>query len=540
MSESSLNRRELLVAIGSAALAAGRPCSTGAAGASTPGVISGDPLGEEVGRQVLSEGGNAVDAVAAAALVAATTNLANCGMGGYGGHMTLAFADGKVTSIDFNSAAPATATADLFAARGATGGYGQRGWIAAGVPGTLAGIQMAISRYGTRPLADLIRPAIDYAREGFSLPGGTAQAIRRAGKQLRSDPGSAKLLFPDGEPPRAGSTFRNPDLAKMLQTLAEANSVEPFYRGEIGRRIAAAFRNNGGLVTADDMAQYRAREVRPLRLAWRGYDVFTAPLTAGGATVIQILKVLDTLDCTEIGDEPSKTHTRLEAQRIAWHDRLTRFGDPDFVDVPLERLLSDAYAAVQAERVRHAVRQRRPVDVGAAARNHGGTCHLSAADQAGNLAAMTLTHGGGFGAQITVDGLGLILGHGMSRFDPDPVHPNCPGPGKRPLHNMCPTVVLKESRPLVALGGRGGRRIPNAVANVLLDYVGRSAAVSDAVAAARLHTEGDRVVMLEGGWAETTARHLSAVGYSVRRGKVAVVDAASFDPRTGALSTASK
>lgn len=540
MSETNLNRREALAAIGSAAIAAGRPRSTAAARASTPGVITGDPLGEKVGRQVFSEGGNAVDAVMAAALVAGVTNLANCGLGGYGGHMTLAFADGKVASIDFNSTAPAAATAELFADFDAKGGYNQRGWMSAGVPGTMAGIQLAISRYGTRSFAELVQPALDYAREGFPLSSGAARAIRGAEKRLRSDPGSAKLLFPDGKPPEAGSTFRNPRLANMLQTLAEADSVEPFYRGEIGRRIAAAFQEHGGLVTADDMARHRAREVRPLRLHWRGYDVFTAPLTAGGATVLEILKLLDALDWTEIRDEPAKTHTRLEAQRIAWHDRLTWFGDPDFVDVPLKRFLSDTYAADQARQIGRAVREKRLVDVDAAARNHGGTCHLSAADQAGNLVAMTLTHGGGFGAQVTVDGLGLILGHGVSRFDPNPEHPNSPGPRKRPLHNMCPTVVLKQGRPVMALGGAGGRRIPNAVANVLLKYVGQDAGMSDAVAAARLHTEGGRVVTLENGWPETTARYLATVGYSVRRGKVATVNAASFDPPSGALSTASK
>ncbi|MHC4404693.1 MAG: gamma-glutamyltransferase family protein, partial [Planctomycetota bacterium] len=452
------NRRQVLAAVGSAAFAAGKPWSSAVAAApSEPGVITGDSLGEKAGRQVLSDGGNAIDAVAAAALVAGVTNLPNCGIGGYGGHMTLALADGKVASIDFNSTAPAAATSELFAGSSTAGGYGQRGWLSAGVPGTMAGIQTALDRYGTRPLAELIQPAIRYARDGFPLPQGAAQAIRRFEKQFRGDPGSAKLLLPGGQPPEAGSTFRNLDLGQLLETLQEAGSVEPFYRGDAGRHIAAAFQKHGGLVTPDDMAQYRAREVRPLHLSWHGHDVFTAPLTAGGATVLEILKLLDALDWLQMPDGPAKTHARLEAQRIAWHDRLTQFGDPDFVDVPLERFLSDGYAAEQAERVRRAAREKRRVDVGAPARNHDGTCHLSAADHAGNLVAMTLTHGGGFGAQVTVDGLGLILGHGVSRFDPTPGHPNSPGPRKRPLHNMCPTVVLAHGRPVMALGGRGGR-----------------------------------------------------------------------------------
>jgi gamma-glutamyltranspeptidase/glutathione hydrolase len=288
------------------------------------------------------------------------------------------------------------------------------------------------------------------------------------------------------------------------------------------------------------MADYRAIEVQPLRIRWRGRDIFTAPLTAGGATVLQIIKLLDVLDWADIDEKPAGTHTRLEAQRIAWRDRLAWFGDPDFVETPLERLLSDSYAAEQAERVRGAVREGRMVNLAAAARNQGGTCHISAADRAGNLAAITLTHGGGFGARVTVDGLGLILGHGVSRFDVDPKHPNAPGPRKRPLNNMCPTVVLKDGRPVMALGARGGRRVPNGVTNVLLEYVGRGAGMPDAVAAPRLHTEGTKAVVLQGDWPETTTSYLAAAGYSIRKGPVSRVDAASFDRRTGGMLSAAK
>jgi gamma-glutamyltranspeptidase/glutathione hydrolase len=533
------NRRHILAAMGSFALAMGRPWrSAGAAVLGEPGVITGDPLGEKAGRQVLSEGGNVVDAVMAAAMVAGVTDLSNCGIGGYGGHMTLALANGKVTSIDFNSTAPMAAKADLFAASDAKGGYAQRGWISAGVPGTMAGIQLALDRYGTRSLSELLQPAIRYICDGFPLAAGPASGIRRLEKQLRKDPGSAKLLFPDGRPPAVGSLFRNPDLAKMLEALAEAGSVEPFYRGDIGRRIGAAFQGHGGMVTAADMAAYQAREVQPLHLAWNGCDIYTAPLTAGGATILEVLQLLEALDWKGMPDGPAKTHARLEAQRIAWHDRLTLFGDPRFVDVPLDRLLSDNYSAEQAERVRRAVKRRQAVDVAGGSRSQEGTCHISGADRDGNLLAMTLTHGGGFGAQVTVEGLGLILGHGVSRFDPDPKHPNAPGPGKRPLHNMCPTVVLRDGRPILALGGRGGRRIPNALVDVLLRFAGQSASMKDAVAAPRLHTEGSRSVTLETGWPETTVRYLESIGYRVVRGKVARVDAASRDPQTGDILTA--
>ncbi len=327
----------------------------------------------------------------------------------------------------------------------------------------------------------------------------------------------------------------------MLATLAQRNSVDSFYRGDIARRIAAAFRAHGGIVTEDDLAAYRAREVEPLALTWRGCTIRTAPLTAGGLSVLQALGVLaamrwETLD----PDDPRTTHRRVEALRAVWHNRLRLLGDPAHGDVPIERLLSPDYAARLAARVERAVRDRRPLPGASDGRTAGGTIHISAADRAGMLVALTLTHGEYFGARVTVPGLGLILGHGMSRFDPQPGRPNSVGPGKRPLHNMCPTVVLRDGRPVLALGGRGGRRIPNAVFEVLAAYVGRQASLADAIAAPRLHTEGGLTVTLEPRWRDADADYLRQVGYNVTRGASAVVDAAAFDPASGTTRTSGR
>jgi gamma-glutamyltranspeptidase / glutathione hydrolase len=281
---------------------------------------------------------------------------------------------------------------------------------------------------------------------------------------LLKDPASARLLLKDGEPPLPGTPYRNPDLAAMLETLADAGSVAPFYRGAIARAIAAAFRKNGGLVTEKDLNDYRAHEVTPLEFSWRGYSIRTAPLTAGGATVLQALAILRALGWERLEAESARDlHARLEALRIAWDDRLRLFGDREHVDVPLRRLLSTAYAEERAAQVDKAVRDGTRVAVESSGGSDGGTVHLSAGDRDGNVVALTLTHGNPFGARVTVDGLGLILGNGMARFDPRPGRANSPSPGKRPLHNMCPTVVLKDDVPVLALGGAGFRMIPNAV-----------------------------------------------------------------------------
>ena len=526
-----LNRREFLTAAGAGAIACLTPTENlWSATSNTNGAITGDAFGDVVGQQILDEGGNAVDAVVAAAFVAAVTSLSNCGIGGYGGHMTIGLANGQTSSIDFNGTAPAAITADLFESSNEKGGYSQRGWRSAGVPGILAGLQLAIDKFGTKPLSELLQPAIAITRDGFKLPDGTARAIQRYQKTFQADAGSSKLFLPNGDAPKAGSTFRNSDLAKLLAALAEENNVEPFYRGKFAEQIAEGFQKNGGLLTYDDMAQYEARVVAPVHLKWRNHDIYTAPLTAGGFTSLQILKILDHVGLENLSDEVSKSHAQLEAHRIAWADRLKMFGDPNFVDVPLDLLLSDESTKEKAQRVSDAVRQKKKVDVHALAKDHDGTCHISAADKDGNLVSMTFTHGQGFGSLVTVDGMGLLLGHGVSRFETDPKHPNAPGPGKRPLNNMCPTVVLRDGRPVLALGGRGGRRIPNAIACSLLHFVGEGTNMNDAINGKRLHTEGDDSVVLQGNWSKQTREHFQSLEYSVSKGSVARVDAVSFHP----------
>ena len=232
-------------------------------------------------------------------------------------------------------------------------------------------------------------------------------------------------------------------------------------------------------------------------------------------------------------DIQQQYHARLEALRIAWHDRLTLFGDPAHVEVPVAKLLSDEYAQEAAARVRAAVEKKQPLDIKTESRKQGGTIHISAADRAGNLVSLTLTHGENFGARTTVDGLGLILGHGMSRFDPRPGAANGPGPGKKPLHNMCPTVVLRDGRPIFAVGGRGGRRIPNAVFDVLMSFVGRDGSMQEAIDARRMHTEGSLDVHCDGQWTEEGKGYLGDLGYNVIDARSAFMSAAHFDPATG-------
>jgi gamma-glutamyltranspeptidase/glutathione hydrolase len=523
------DRRQFL----STAAALGLPAFLRAADPPT-GRVNGQPQAAAAGMEVLAAGGNAVDAIVAAALVAGVVAVPSTGIGGYGGHLVVARPGGKVTAIDFNSTAPAAARADLFPLdeKGAVKGkVNDHGWLAAGVPGVLAGLQLVLDKFGSKKLPELARPAIKYARDGFAISKNLAQAIQRARDQFARDPGSANLFSNKGEPLPEGATFRNPDLADLLQRLADRGRVDDFYTGEMARQIAAAFKANGGLVTADDLAAYRAVEVTPLSLEWKGHTLFTPPPTAGGLTVLQALATLKALDGKE--DGPAAVQARIEALRLAWDDRLRLLGDPKHADVPVERLLSEKSAKACAEKVRAAVAAKKPVEAKSDGRPAGGTIHLNAVDSAGMMVALTFTHGNAFGAQVTVPGLGLVLGHGMSRFDPRPGRPNSVGPGKRPLHNMCPTVVTRNGTPVLALGATGGRKIPNTVFDVLAYRLGEGKPLADAIKAPRVHTEGDLNLLLEATWPTAVADRLKVAGYAVKAGTGATASAIERDEKGG-------
>jgi len=540
------SRRAALRLAGRAALAgafAAESCfATSEPLANDFGAIAGEPAAEQVGLRVLAAGGNAIDAAVSAALAASVASPHNCGPGGYGGCMVIAQAGThKVTAIDFNTTAPAAWQPDTFPLDekgGVRGQVNEYGWLSVGVPGTLAGLQLALDRFGSHSFAEAAAPAIKLAREGFPVTTGMAAATRGSLAWLRKDPATARLLLKDGQPLPAGASWRNPELADLLETLARRGSVESFYRGDIARRIADAFQKNGGLVRFADLAAYEAREVTPLIFDWRGFTVHTAPLTAGGLTVLQALSILKELDWPALPAGAAKTHAKLEALRMAWQDRLTLLGDPEHVTVPVPRLLSRDYSREAATRVRIAVKSRRPLAAKVQPRPQGGTVNLSVADRAGNLVALTLTHGEAFGARVTVEGLGLTLGHGLSRFDPGPGHPNSPGPRKRPLHNMCPTIVSRSGRPVLALGGAGGRRIPNSLFEVLTQIIVKGAPFDAALAAPRLHTEGDLTVRPEKAWPVGDMDYLKSVGYQVVAGNSAKIGAASFDPFTQACRAA--
>ena len=501
--------------------------------ASETGYVVGEPVVEEIGAKILAEGGNAVDALIATALAGAITQPHQTGIGGYATQGIFAVGGGKrIAALDANTVAPAAFTKDIFKPD-AKGEVPDRknyhGWLSTGVPGVIAGLKRALDEFGTMSFADVLQPAIALARDGFKVPASLSAMITRFKGSFEKDAGTARLYLPGGAAPVAGSLFRNPELAEVLSTLAKANSIEPFYRGDIALRIAEGFAKNGGMVTKDDLAAYQARLIEPLKFSWGEHTIHTPPLLCGGITVLQMLAILKALKWDTIQNGAQRLVLRVEAMRLAWRDRLHLLGDPEFGPVPHERLLSEDYAVECAEKIRAAVNAGKILEPDFKTTTQDGTLSFSACDKHGNIASLTLTHGEGFGEHVTVEGLGLTLGHGMSRFDPRPDHPNAPGPRKRPLHNMVPVLITKGMQPVVAIGGRGGRKIPNAMLEFLTQHVIRRRPFGESLKSPRLHTEGGKLVEHQKDWPKASLNALQQVGYTLKPGGSATLSGVALE-----------
>jgi gamma-glutamyltranspeptidase/glutathione hydrolase len=507
------------------------------------GAVVGENTGMKAGAQILASGGNAIDAAVCAALTACSAAPARAGIAGYGGHMIIATDGGKkITAIDFNTAAPSAARPDMYPVNEKHQVIGRAnfyGWKAAGVPGILAGLQLALDRFGTRGFREVVQPAIKLANDGIPIGKVFANTIRSGTARFAKDPGSAKLYLKNGKPLGQGDTLRNPDLAGMLATLAERNSVDSFYRGDIAQRIADAFQKNGGLVTAKDLANYHPREGEPLQLKLKDHTIYTAPLTAGGLTTLEALSIVKALNWNPSDHSGPAAHARLEALRLAWKDRLEKFGDPKSTTVPVEKFLSADYAHALAEKARTAVEDKKPLNIRIGDHQDEGTTNISAVDRHGNFVAVTITHGNSFGAQVTVDGLGLTLGHGMSRFETNPAHPNAPGPNKRPLINVAPSLIFHDGKPIIAVGCAGGMRIPNCIFDFATEYILRRATMKQSVAAPRLQNTGTLYVAIEPNWPKDAAQYLKQIGFKVQTWDTsAILSAVERDPKTGRCQAA--
>ncbi len=518
-------------------------------------VVADDPQAAAVGARILESGGNAVDAAVATAFALAVT-LPQAGNLGGGGFLLVRPAASPGWVIDFREEAPLASTRDMFLdARGVLiPERSQKGPFSVGVPGSVAGLLLAHRRFGSLPLETLLAPAIRLAAEGFVVPQGLHESMVRYEDRLHRQPYAESLFLNQGHPYLPGETLKQPDLARMLERIAQQGEAG-FYRGVAATALVGTVQGLGGAMTLRDLERYRPEERAALTGTYRGLEILTVPApSAGGIALVEMLHILDGFDLRASGPtHPTTFHRLASAMKLAFFDRSRSVGDPAFVDVPVDRLTSPAYA----NRLRARLPENRALpssSLGSArphSRESSETTHLSVIDSRGAAVALTTTLNSSWGSGLAAEGLGYLLNNEMDDFTSAPGQPNLYGliegraneiaPGKRMASSMCPTVIVQNSRPRLVLGSPGGPRIPNAILQVILQVVDFGQPLNDAVAAPRIHHQWlpDILQLEEGGFPTSTNQALEAMGYAVgSREHVGNVLAAGIDPETGALSAA--
>ena len=494
-------------------------------------VVSAQHLAADVGIAILKQGGNAIDAAVAMGYAEAVTNPC-CGNLGGGGFMVAHLADGRAVFLNFREMAPAAASADMYLDAGGNPVKSASliGWKSVATPGTVAGLDAALSQYGTMSRAAVMAPAIALARDGFVLTRGDTDILAKGVAKFRQDPEAAAIfLRQDGSPFEPGERLRQPALAATLAAIAE-HGPAAFYQGTIPAGVEAASRTGGGVIAAADFAAYRVTESTPLSCDYRGFTVLSAPPpSSGGTTLCEILTILRPYDLRAAGFASAKAvHVMTEAMRHAYLDRNTYLGDPAFVKNPLDWLLSDQHAADIRAHIGDRATPSSALSGTAAPHEKPETAHYSVIDSKGNAVAVTYTINGYFGAGVVTPGAGFLLNDEMDDFTVKPGASNLFGlvggainaiaPGKRPLSSMSPTIVLRDGKPVLVLGSPGGSRIITIVLQVLTNIVDYGMAPQQAVDAPRIHHQWlpDTIFAEPFALSADTKAALEAMGYAIR------------------------
>src|ERR1700734_790009 len=476
-------------------------------------VVSVHELGSRAGVEILRAGGNAIDAAVATGFALAVVYPEAGNLGG-GGFMLIRMADGRTHFVDYREKAPAAATASMY-----LDGQGNVienaslvGYKAIGVPGSVAGMVYAEKAYGKLTISQVMAPAIKLARDGYPLAWQDAKDFQD--QDLAKFPESRRIFQRDGNYYKQGEIFRQPELARTLERIAQ--NPDDFYRGAMARELAASMQKGGGLITAEDLAHYEAKEREPIRGTYRGYEIIGAPPpSSGGIALIEILNILEGYDLVKAGDRSAASvHLTVEAFRRAFYDRAEFLGDPDFSKIPVAQLIDKKYGAAWRESIdpahagvskdlkrpaifseleQYASQHSKPLVV----REPAHTTHYSVVDSDGNAVAVTTTLNDSFGSRVTAEGLGFLLNDEMDDFPAKQGVPNlygliqgqanAIGPGKRPLSAMTPTIVLKDGKLFLVLGSPGGPRIITTVANILMGVIDFGVDIQEAVNAPRFH-----------------------------------------------------
>lgn len=508
------------------------------------GVVAANPEeAARVGARILEAGGNAMDAASAASMACCMLAPMSTGVGGYiCAAVVLEGESGKVWSVDANAIAPAAAHETMYEVlpRNEKGGpinegeyqcsvrdnanvYGP---LAVGPPGMMAGMGIVWERWGKLKWQEIVAPSLKLLEDGFPYDS-IAVHVRQGEAIIRKFPATLAHLMPEGRLPDREDLWHRPDMDRTLKRIASAGWRD-FYDGEVGQKIADHVQETGGIMTREDMATYEPRVTDPYVVQYHGANVYGPILPNGCMSSLQILHMLDCLGLPS-EDTPDYWHLYAEVLKLAWRDRLRHLADPDFADVPVQRLLSREYASGRVETIRQFpahVDKLGPADSDGGAH---GTLHVSTADADGNVVSMTISQGGGFGSYVTVPGTGIILGHGMCRLDPRPGRANSVAPRKRPLNNTACMIARLADRDL-AIGLPGGRRIISVMPRAAQIAVDQGLSGFQISTAPRMHVQDTEPVELTESAGEGVIEALRSMGHDLKpvKGIAGVLNCAEF------------
>ena len=498
-------------------------------------VVSESEYATGAGLDVLREGGNAVDAAVTAGFTMAVTYPRAGSLGG-GGFMLIYLQGTKeAAAIDYREKAPLSARREMYLNEngGVDGEKSLHSVLASGVPGTVAGLALALDKYGTITLERALKPAIDLAESGFPVNEELSRSLSEAKEKMKASPESMKIFFKEGgESYAAGERLVQKDLARTLREIA-GSGPDAFYEGAAAERITGFMKEEGGLITKKDLASYEAVVRKPVRGSYRGYEIYSMPPpSSGGVLLIEMLNMLERFPLASYGHNSARTvHVMAECMKLAFADRSMYLGDPDFVDVPVSRLISKDYARGLSARIdpERATPSGMISPGGKPPREGGNTTHFSVIDKWGNAVSNTYTLNFNYGSGLTVPGTGILLNNEMDDFSMTPGAPNAygltggeynaPAPGKRMLSSMTPTIVLRDGKPFLITGSVGGSLIITTVLQILTNVIDFGMNVAEATYAVRVHHQWlPDELRIERGLGADTVKLLSDMGYSVITG----------------------
>tara|TARA_R110001583_G_scaffold25094_14_gene91184 strand:+ start:6960 stop:8681 length:1722 start_codon:yes stop_codon:yes gene_type:complete len=516
-------------------------------------VVTSHQLATEIALAILKEGGNAIDAAVAAGFALAVTQPRSGNIGGGGFMLYSSGNTDAVTAIDYREKAPSNAYETMFL--NDMGNSDQRlsrfSHLSAGVPGTVAGFTLALEKYGTMSLAQVLQPAINLAKNGFAVPNRFVEGIAARKKVFDKWPASKTKFFKqDGSSYQAGEIFKQPDLAKTLQLIADQGAAG-FYSGETARLIVSEMQKHGGLISYDDLANYRAVIRQPVHGTYRGFDVYSmSPPSSGGTHIVQILNILEQYPITEYGHNSAQTiHLMAEAMRRAYADRASYLGDSDFISVPIKGLTSKTYAKTLVKNIQ-LEKATSSVEIKAGNPQHyesPETTHFSIVDQFGNAVSNTYTLNFSYGSGIVVAGTGFLLNNEMDDFSAKPGAANAFGliggeankiePNKRMLSSMSPTIVKQAGKNFLVTGSPGGSRIISTTLQVIMNVIDHKMNVQTAVNSPRIHHQWwPDEIRIEQGISPDTIKLLTNMGHKVvQKSAMGGSQSILIDPEGGML-----